>query len=369
MRITFVLPDDNPSGGVRVVAIYAERLRQRGHTVCVVSTRPQRTTIRDAMRMLIKQGRWPFRSRSEGSYFDGLAVEHRVLRHAGPLTDADVPEADIIVATWWKTAEWIWALSPSRGRRVHFMQHYESWSAPPEVIDAVYHLPIPKIVLTDWLRDLVRERFLQEPLALVPNSVDLEVFSAPPRGKQPAPTIGMTYFTIHEKGSDNSIRAFEMARREEPSLRMISMGYVPEAAGLRLPVGTEFHYLPPQPMIPRIYASCDAWLFGSRTEGFGLPILEAMACRTPVIGTPAGAAPELLNKNGGGILIPAEDPQAMADAILRIVRLNDGQWRELSERAFATVASYTWDDATGRFESALKSVASGDQALTPCMLK
>jgi glycosyltransferase involved in cell wall biosynthesis len=367
MRITFVLPDDNPSGGVRVVAIYAERLRRRGHTVCVVSTRPQRQSIRDAMRTLIKKGRWPFRARAETSYFDGLEVEHRVLPHTGPLTDADVPEADIIVATWWKTAEWIWALAPSRGRRVHFMQHYESWSAPPEVIDAVYQLPIPKIVLTDWLRDLVRERFFQEPLALVPNSVDLGLFTAPPRGKHSTPTIGMTYFTIAEKGSDISIRAVELARREAPSLRLISMGYVPVAPELPLPDGTEFHHLPPQSMLPRIYANCDAWLFGSRTEGFGLPILEAMACRTPVIGTPAGAAPELLKK-GGGILVPQEDPQAMADAILQIARMHDASWRALSDRAFATVASYTWDDATDRFELALKAAASGDSALTPCAL-
>jgi len=44
-----------------------------------------------------------------------------------------------------------------------------------------------------------------------------------------------------------------------------------------------------------------------------LPILEAMACRTPVIGTPAGPAPELLGA-GGGILVRPEDPADMAMA-------------------------------------------------------
>ena len=68
-----------------------------------------------------------------------------------------------------------------------------------------------------------------------------------------------------------------------------------------LPRDTEFHLRPPQDRIRDIYSKCDAWLFGSRSEGFGLPILEAMACRTPVIGTPAGAAPELLG-DGRGIL-------------------------------------------------------------------
>ena len=60
-------------------------------------------------------------------------------------------------------------------------------------------------------------------------------------------------------------------------------------------------------------------------EGYGLPVLE-MACRTPVIGTPAGArAPELIAK-GGGILVPPEGHAPMADAIVRFVRLPDAEW-------------------------------------------
>jgi glycosyltransferase involved in cell wall biosynthesis len=102
-----------------------------------------------------------------------------------------------------------------------------------------------------------------------------------------------------------------------------------------------------------IYARCDAWLFGSRMEGFGLPILEAMACRTPVIATPAGAAPELLS-GGGGVLVPAEDPRAMARAILRVCSLSPLRWRRLSDAALTTAASYSWEGAAERFEKALE---------------
>jgi glycosyltransferase involved in cell wall biosynthesis len=105
-------------------------------------------------------------------------------------------------------------------------------------------------------------------------------------------------------------------------------------------------------MIKEIYAQCDAWLFGSRTEGFGLPILEAMACRTPVIGTPTGAAPDLLAP-GGGILVKPEDPQDMARAIEQICRMPDEEWRIRSRLAYTKAISYTWDDATDLFEVAL----------------
>jgi glycosyltransferase involved in cell wall biosynthesis len=91
-----------------------------------------------------------------------------------------------------------------------------------------------------------------------------------------------------------------------------------------------------------------------------LPILEAMACRTPVIGTPAGAAPDLLSQ-GGGIMVPMEDPHAMAQAIVDVCRMKEEEWKALSDRALETVTGYTWEDATDRFEAALRQVVTAEQ--------
>jgi glycosyltransferase involved in cell wall biosynthesis len=72
-----------------------------------------------------------------------------------------------------------------------------------------------------------------------------------------------------------------------------------------------------------------------------------------VIGTPAGAAPELLS-GGAGILVKPEDSEDMAAAIERICRLSDGEWRAMSDAAYAKATSYSWDEATDRFEAALQ---------------
>ncbi len=108
-------------------------------------------------------------------------------------------------------------------------------------------------------------------------------------------------------------------------------------------------------MLKTIYAQCDAWLFGSRVEGFGLPILEAMACRTPVIATPAGAAPELIAQ-GGGILVPPESPQAMADAIITLCQMAQRDWLNLSAQAYACALNYDVNQACRQFESVLKQI-------------
>ncbi len=152
--------------------------------------------------------------------------------------------------------------------------------------------------------------------------------------------------------------------RAKPRLKLVAFGYRDPSPELPLPPGAEFRKQPPQDTLKNIYGRCDAWLFGTRKEGFGLPILEAMACRTPVIGTPAGAAPELLER-GGGMLVPMEDPRAMADAILKVCSMHATDWRAMSDAAHATATRYTWDDATDQFEAALVRAVQGAERNQP----
>jgi glycosyltransferase involved in cell wall biosynthesis len=72
-----------------------------------------------------------------------------------------------------------------------------------------------------------------------------------------------------------------------------------------------------------------------------------------VIGVPSGAAPELIEP-GGGILVPHDDPAAMAQAIKRVCSMSDREWRTMSDAAYRTASGFTWEDAATLFEAALK---------------
>ncbi|HZL37729.1 MAG TPA: glycosyltransferase family 4 protein [Tepidisphaeraceae bacterium] len=353
MRITFVLPEATSAGGVRVVAIYAQKLKDRGHQVIAVSTPRREPTLRDRLRVLVKQHKWLKRKPRGVCHFDQVDVEHHIIDRWRPIADADVPDADAVVATWWETVEWVWALAPSKGVKTQFIQDYEIWHGFVERVDATCRLPIPKITTAQWLVKLLADKFAFTDVTLAPNAVDLERFHAPPRGKQPVPTVGLTYTTFRNKGADIAIEACNIARREIPELKVVSFGSSRLNEALPLPEGAQYFHHAPDDKLRDIYASCDAWLFGTRIEGFGLPILEAMACRTPVIGTPAGAAPELL-ADGAGIPVPPEDPAAMARQIIAVAKMNDADWRALSDRAYQRASRYTWDDATDLFEAALR---------------
>ncbi len=352
MKITFVLPTPTLNGGVRVVAIYAGKLQDRGHDVRVVFSARRHDTLRARMRRLVR-GQWGPDPRTAGlTYFENLGIPRQVVDPDLDLEN-EIPDSDVVVATWWRTALLVNALSPRKGAKAYFLQHYETHAGLPiERVKETWALPLHKIVVHRWLAEVAADEYGDHDVSVAPNSVDTDLFFAPPRGKQPVPTVGMMYSETPFKGCDTALRAVELARRTVPELRLVAFGAHPPGESLPLPPGTHFECRPPQPRIRELYAQCDAWLFSSRSEGFGLPILEAMACRTPVIGTPTGTAPDHLDE-GRGILVPIDDAEAMADAIVRMARMPEPEWRAMSDAAHAKVTSYTWDDAADLFEAGL----------------
>src|SRR5581483_3214649 len=148
MRITFVLPHAGMSGGNRVLAIYADRLHRRGHTVAVISQPSSRPSLRTKLRSLVGGRRWTKDCEPEPSYFDKVSVPHRILEAQRPVVDNDVPDADIVLATYWRTGPWVAALSPRKGAKAILLQGYElSPGQADPVMDANWRLPLHKIVI------------------------------------------------------------------------------------------------------------------------------------------------------------------------------------------------------------------------------
>jgi glycosyltransferase involved in cell wall biosynthesis len=71
--------------------------------------------------------------------------------------------------------------------------------------------------------------------------------------------------------------------------------------------------------LPRIYADLDILVISSNNEGTPVSIIEAMAARVPVIATAVGGVPDLLRGGQLGTLVPPEDAEALAEAILAVL--------------------------------------------------
>jgi glycosyltransferase involved in cell wall biosynthesis len=358
MRITFVLPDAGLSGGIRVLAIYADQLQKRGHDVFVVSTNEQPPSRRQRLKQLLSGKRFSQPQVQRASHFDAIDVPHKIVD--SPITEADVPDADVVIASWWETAEWMANWSPAKGAKAYFVQHHEVFDyLPVDRVKATYRLPFHKIVVSKWLADLMRSEYGDENTSLVLNTVDTQQFYAPPRGKQAEPTVGLVYSEVAWKGCQITLEAIAQVAQKIPNLRVVAFGEVnpPDT----LPPDSTYVRFPAQSAIKDLYALCDVWICGSFSEGFGLPVVEAMACRCPVVSTEVGGPIDLIKPGVNGYLVPIGNAQKLAERIEMILSLSDSQWRKMSEAAYQTVAQYSWEDATTLFEAAL------EQAIEPSL--
>jgi glycosyltransferase involved in cell wall biosynthesis len=359
MKINFVMPVVGLSGGIRVVAIYAKKLQERGHIVHLISPPSPSPTWRRRIRNLINGDH---HVRIPPSHFDGLDVAHHVLERHRQVVDSDVPDADLTIATWWETAEWVAALSRSKGAKAYFVQHHEVFSwLPRERVEATYRLPLHKIVIAEWLRRVMSEQYGDDDVDLVSNAVDHAQFFAPPRSKQQRATVGFMYNTADFKGVDVTLEVVRRVRRRKPDLRVLVFGG--EAMPASVCPGAEYVRRPAQHLIRDIYAGCDVWLTASRSEGFNLPAMEAMACRTPVVSTRTGWPEEAIVNGVNGWCVEVDDVDAMTAATARVLESSNEVWQSMSQNAHATVEHASWDTAALQFEAALfRAVASHRQS-------
>jgi glycosyltransferase involved in cell wall biosynthesis len=108
--------------------------------------------------------------------------------------------------------------------------------------------------------------------------------------------------------------------------------------------------------LPALYRGADACIVPSRSEGFGLSALEAMACGTPVVAFDNSALPEVIDS--GGILVPDGDVGAMVAGIRSV--LDHGEVRsELRERALARARTFTWDRCAREHTEVYAALAPG----------
>lgn len=352
LRITFVLPFADLSGGVRVALTYALRLRDRGHRVTVVSQPQGKPGLLRRLRARLR-GERP-RVRSHHPLVAELGNSHVMLDVARPVTDGDLPDADVVIATWWETAEWVNDLSPSKGSKVHLIQGYEVFPyLPIDRVIRTYRLPFHRIAVSSYLRSEIETNHGTTGIRVVPIATDMADLDIAPRSKAARPTFGFLYSMQSIKNCRLAIDALNMARARDPSLTAVAFGTPAPAPDLPLPDWISYHWRPDQSAIPALYACCDAWLFTSEKEGFGLPILESMACRTPVLATRAGAAPDIVDGKNGWLLDAS--PEAFAKAIRDVTDMSPERWRQHSDAAHATSRNWTWDAATTAFEDALRS--------------
>lgn len=114
--------------------------------------------------------------------------------------------------------------------------------------------------------------------------------------------------------------------------------------------------------LPYLYAGATALVFSSLTEGFGLPVLEAMACGTPVVCARAGALPEVVGD--AALYVDPTDVRSITEGLQRIL-VDAGLRQDLSARGLARARLFDARKTTARLVDLLESIAAGREP-RPC---
>lgn len=103
--------------------------------------------------------------------------------------------------------------------------------------------------------------------------------------------------------------------------------------------------------LPTLYKSADAFILPSLYEGFGIPILESMACGTPVAVSNNSSLPEVVG-NAGELFDP-NDPQDISKAILKVLK----NPRSYTQKGYKLITNFSWEKTAKLTLKALKSTA------------
>ncbi len=352
MNITFLIASADMTGGSRVMAFHAQRLTALGHRVLFMlpGVSPPTTVLR-IKNWLLGNFALPLH---RPSHYDGLGLDLRHGSSPNRIEASDVPDADVVVATWWETVEWMSTFPPNKGVHAYFVQGHEVFDYLPTArVRATYTAPVHRIAVSTWLKSVI-ENLYGGNVDLALNAVDPDVFRSEDRGRQRVPTVGFVYTKTSWKRVDLILEALRRLVVEFPDLRIVSFGERPFNDAPDLASRVKYVVSPSAVEMPGLYAECDVWMTAANNEGFGLPAIEAMACKTPVVSTRCGWPADVFVDGVNGYLSDADDVEGLIFGAQQILRLDDAQWRLMSAKAQQTAYQHTPEQSALQFEAALE---------------
>lgn len=194
--------------------------------------------------------------------------------------------------------------------------------------------------------------------SIVPNVIDLSRFSAASETraslKANSPHIIVTRNLEPIYDNATALRAFSIVRHTFPAATLVIAGSGPErgaleklAAGLGMTDAVIFTGRVDNEDMAALYRSADIMVNPSLADNMPISVLEALASGVPVVSTDVGGVPYLVEHGKTALLVPAQDPVAMADAILALLN-EPARARQFSEAGKASVQQYAWTKVRDR---------------------
>lgn len=332
---------------------YANQLSSRGHTVFAIHPRfmlnveSPRNPLRKLQTAAIN-ARHVLAPRS-GFQWQPLRENVRVL-HVSEPTHQNVPDADVVFATGWQTAEYVVAYPKQKGRKFYIVQDFDPWIASKDVLEKTWNWPLKKITVSSWLYDKVLASGCPATeVTNIPIGITFEQFPLLKDISNRPKRIAMLYSMAKSKGSDDGLQALRKCKEIHADLDVVLFGPTKRFRPSGLPDWADYKGNIPQRQLTQLFNDSRIYVCSSLAEGFALPPAEAMACGCAVVATDCGGIREFA-RDGVNILLSApQNPNGLAKNILRL--LDDDLLRvSLATHGREFISRFSWSAAADRLE-------------------
>jgi hypothetical protein len=340
LRVTLLLPFRGVGGGVRAIMRFANVLKVRGHEVRILA-RHEDASLKDKIRhaYLIKTY-----GESDWLKYAEVPVSEYV-----SLRDFSFSPDELVVAMCTRTSFDVMELDKGSCIPVYHCHgsELEDW----ENMLIAWNMPTKKISVCSQLATEMEVETGQKCYGVVPDGVDLAEYF-PAGNELSRNAVGAGYHWTYTKDPVNTARVFEKIGTRCPSVPRIAFGSGKKPRALK---GVEYTRLPTVEEARAIYSRCKVWFHTSIREGFGLPILEAMACGCALVATNSGGPSDMISNGENGFIVDVGNFGAMTHKIAQIFD-DDALYGRLRENGLETAKRYSWEAAGALMEKKLMEI-------------
>jgi len=170
-----------------------------------------------------------------------------------------------------------------------------------------------------------------------------------------------------KKGIDVLLHAFAKLREMEENVKLLLVGDGPlrkslEDLALNLEIGDQVKFLgwKNRADMFKLLKDCEIFVLPSRSESFGIVIIEAMACGKPVIAASVGGIPEIIEHGKNGILVKPDSPAELAQAISNLLRDSSLIQQITSEALMDVKKRFTHKHTGSLYEFLYREILNGE---------
>lgn len=343
-KINILVPFTYLTGGIKVILIYANYLISKNYDVIVyvpkISYKFNLKILNRIKNTLINTFLYKYKLSWCKTRFTLVSVPY--------FSNIYIRNADITIATAWPTAKSLHKLSNSKGKKIYFIQDYEIFSGSEKEVNKTYSLPLNRIVVTKKLHDLLEEKFNVES-TIIYNGLLSNEFINRPKIKHDKKNILMLANMAPNKGCLEGLNILkDLSIKYDINVTLFGVKTVEN-------IPDEFIFLenPSRDILLEAYYNADIYLFTSKYESWGLPVLEAMSYQCAVVGMNTGALEEI-GKNDYNALI-ANNYSELYSLLEKLLN-DDILLKKLQLNGYELAKQYNWENSYEIFENYLRSL-------------